>query len=690
MNIKSYILPGMIALGCMAFPTACTDDFEEVNSNPNKIYKVDLGDVWSGTVKRSMDFFSEVNYNRLFNFSRSIIVQYSTNPSQDTGDSYFKKFYVEIMRDLVALERRYSENPEDFGTRLAVIKTWKSYCYYMMASLYGPVPMSDAISDGSDNKRYYAYDSEKDIYTAILKDLDEAYVLFENGSSTEALEMDPVYGEGGSGAPDLGKWKKFANSLRLNVAMHVRNLDEELARENALDALGRDLFTSNDDNVNLRYGTMLENSSSWYYQRFIYNQTSFSQSQYPAMSEYLYIYLASFKDPRLEAMFLKSNAKNPSSSSNMYVYTDTITRPHVCGTNSRLTDTYCADNKKHLADGLNEFRRDTLVVEATAPYVPFCELNSLPTGWEWANNPADANGTRFTDPLWRYQGEYNPSFIQDRFVDETSSLTLLSYADVCFLKAEAELAFRHNTGAARDAYEAGIRAAMERVGVTDYADYMNRDGVKWGTSYKGFHDRRMLYQASISGAEGEEGLLEQVYKQRWIGDVMMPLEQWNMERRTRAMNFPPFFLQNASVSVDGINSTYNYWTERLIYPNAEHIKNAAACAEGIAKLQASSPFFRTEREGDNIFTTLGFAAKIPGIETADDTWGRSHTIFPRLEYWHNMWGTTYDEVVENAIAYTGNSNATLALGLIKFKILSKKVYPTPDMPEIVEDEEKVD
>ena len=329
MNIKSYIIPGMIALGCMAFPTACTDDFEEVNTNPNKIYKVDLGDVWSGTVKRSMDFFSEVNYNRLFNFSRSIIVQYSTNPSQDTGDSYFKKFYVEIMRDLVALERRYSENPEDFGTRLAIIKTWKSYCYYMMASLYGPVPMSDAISDGSDNKRYYAYDSEKEIYTAILKDLDEAYVLFENGSSTEALEMDPVYGEGGSGAPDLGKWKKFANSLRLNVAMHVRNLDEELARENALDALGRDLFTSNDDNVNLRYGTMLENSSSWYYQRFIYNQTSFSQSQYPAMSEYLYIYLASFKDPRLEAMFLKSNAKNPSSSSNMYVYSDTITRPHV-------------------------------------------------------------------------------------------------------------------------------------------------------------------------------------------------------------------------------------------------------------------------------------------------------------------------------------------------------------------------
>ena len=688
MKIKSYILPAFLALGCTIFSTGCTDDFEEVNTNPNKVYNVDLGDVWSGTVKRSMDFFSEVNYNRLLNFSRSIVVQYNTNPGQDTGDSYYKKFYVEIMRDLMALERRYSENPDDFGTRLAIIKTWKSYCYYMMASLYGPVPMSDAISDGSENKRYYAYDSEKEIYTAILKDLEYAYTLFENGSSVDPLEMDPVYGVDGTGTPDLVKWKRFANSLRLNVAMHVRNLDEDLSRENALDALSKELFTSNADNVDLRYGTMLENSSSWYYKRFIYNQTSFQQSQYPALGEYLYIYLASFKDPRLEAMFLKSNAKNPSPTSNMYVYTDTITRPHECGSNSRLTDTYCADNKKHKEDGLNAFRRDSLVIEVTTPYVPLSELNSLPTGWQWANNPADANGTRFTDPLWRYQGEYNPSFIQDKYVDETSALTLLTYSDVCFLKAEAELLYNHNQGAARIAYEDGIRAAMERVGVVDYSDYMNHDGVKWATSYKGFHDRRMFYQATISGANGEEGLLEQVYKQRWLADIMMPLEQWNMERRTRALNFPPYFLSNSSVSVDGINSTYNYWTERLIYPNAEHIKNALACSEGIAKLQAVSPLVRSEREGDNIFTSLGIAKKIPDYETADDRWGRPHTIFPRLEYWHHQWGATYDEVVENAKAYTGNSNATLALGLIKFKINSKKVYPTPDMPEIEEDEEE--
>ena len=687
MNIKSIIMPGLLALGTLMVPVACTDDFEEINTNPNKVYNVDLGDVWSGTVKRTMDLLSEVSYNRLFNFSRSIITNFNTSPGQETGDSYFKKFYVEIMRDLVKLERNYEKNPADYGTRLAIIKTWKSYCFYMMASIYGPIPMSDAISDGSENKRYYAYDSEEEIYTAILADLAEADRLFENGAAAEALEMDPVFGADGAGAPDMTKWRRFANSLRLNVAMHVQNLNPELARTNALEAMSGELMRSNDDNVVLRYGTMLENSSSYYYTRFIYNQTSFQQSLYPALSEWLYIYFATLDDPRLQAMFEKSNAKSPNPTANMYVYTDTITRPHVCGTNSRQTDSYCADNKKHKADGLNEFRRDTLVIEVTTPYVPMAELAGMPTGWEWGNNPADGNHTRFSDPLYRYQGEYNPSFIKEEYVGETSFLVLLSYADVCFLKAEAEIIFNHDIGAARTAYEDGIRAAMTRVGVTDYNDYMQQDGVRWGTSVKGYHDRRVLYQATIGVAGGDEGLLDQIYKQRWLGDVMMPLEQWNMERRTRAFNLPPYFLSNASVNVDGANSTYNYWTERMIYPNAEHIKNGAACTEGIGKLQQASPYFRTERGGDNIFTTLGFAKAIPGIENADETWGRGRNVYPRLEYWHQQWGATYDEVVENAKKYTGNNNATLALGLIKFKINSKKVYNTPDMPEIEEDED---
>lgn len=690
MKKKSFIYSLLASVVALAPLASCTDDFEEVNTNPNKIYNVELGDVWAGTVKRSMDLFSEANYNRLLNFSRSIIVQYSTNASQDTGDGYFKKFYIEILRDLVKLEREYSKDTETYASRLAIIKTWKSYCFYFMTSMYGPIPMSDAISDGSDNKRYYAYDSEDQIYTAILNDLTEAYELFgkDGGNNVaDAMDMDPVFGVEG-GKPDIDKWRRFCNSLRLNIAMHIQNLNPELSRSMALEAMNGDLIQSNDGNVNLRYGTMLEKSASWYYNRFIYNRQAFKQSEYPAMSEYFYIYLASFDDPRLPKYFHKSN-ELATGNEPQYVFQDTITREHKCFSRSGSDYSTCPNYKKHQADGFNKFRRDSIVIEVTAPYVPFCELAGCPTSYEWGTIPGDQNNTRYVDPLWKYNGEYNPSFIQEEFVNETSALTLLTYADVCFLKAEASILYKGDVGAAKAFYEEGIMASMTRHGVTDYAAYLNHDGIKWGTSYKGYHDRRMFYQAKIEGARGNEGYLEQIYKQRYFADIMMPLEQWNMERRTRALDFPPFFLSRATTNVDGVNDTYNYWTERLVYPNAEHIKNGAACAEGVAKMQAASPYARGERSGDNVFTHLAFAKKVPGIENADAVWGAHRFIYPQLEYFHNMWGSTYDEVLASAKEYTGESVASFALGKIKYKWLrTHSIYPTPDMPVIEEDEDE--
>lgn len=694
----SYLLLGTIMAGAAGF-SSCTDDFEEVNTNPNKIYDVELGDVWSGTVKRTADALAEANYNRLLNFSRSAIVQFATNPSQDTGDSYFKKFYVDILRDLVKMERSIDamSDPTAFSHRLAMIKTWKSYCYYILASMYGPIPMSDAISDGSENKRYYKYDSEKEVYTQILADLTRASELFNvtGANIASPVSGDPIYGGESNGAPDVTKWKKFCNSLRLNIAMHVQNIDIELARENALAALDSELFTSNADNAELKFGTIEEQSNSYYYTRFIYNNTSFSKSTYPAIGEYYFIYMTSYNDPRLPKLVKKSGEMRKGAEK-AYVFTDTITRPHMCFNKETTDKTYgkvakCSDYKKHQADGYNIYRRDSLIVEYTADYVPLNELNESVYGWEWdIIDPTGSNQIRFTDPLsgGMSSGQYGPSFVQDRFVDQTATMTFLTYADVCFLRAEACLLFKNDAGSAKDAYESGIRASMEQYGVTDYNTFMNQPGVKWGTSYEhAHHDRRMLYQANILGANGTDGLFEQIYKQRYLADFFNGLEEWNLERRTRALNFPPYFANNGSSQVQGVGTTYNYWTERFIYPQSEISKNPTGYYEGVDLLKNNSPYARPERWNDNVFTHLAFSKKTPGIEKADETWGY-RKIRPRLEYFHNMWGSTYEEVVESAkaryIEQNGKNpaNNTAALTSISYALRGVYcTYDTPDMPE---------
>lgn len=694
----SYLLLGAIFAGSVGL-SSCTDDFEEVNTNPNKIYDVELGDVWAGTVKRTADALAEANYNRMLNFSRSAIVQFATNPSMETGDSYFKKFYVEILRDLVKMERTIEgkEDPSTYAHRLAMIKTWKSYCYYILASMYGPVPMSDAISYGTENKRYYKYDSEKEVYTQILADLTKASELFNQTdvNMADPVSGDPIYGADGYGSPDVTKWKKFCNSLRLNIAMHVQNIDMELARENALAALKSDLFTSNLDNAEVKFGTLEEQSNSYYYTRFIYNNTSFSKSTYPAMGEYYFIYMTSYDDPRLPKL-VKKSGEMKKGAEKAFVFTDTITRPHQCFSKETTDKFYgkvpkCSNYKKHQEDGYNIYRRDSLIVEYTADYVPLNELNESVYGWEWdVIDPSGSNQTRFTDPLsgGLSGGQYGPSFVQDRFVDQTATMTLLSYADVCFLRAEAELLFNNNPGNAQSAYEEGIRASMDQYGVSDYAAFMNQDGVKWGTSYENaHHDRRMLYQANILGANGPEGKLEQIYKQRYLADFFNGLEEWNLERRTRAMNFPPYFANNGSSNVQGVGTTYNYWAERFIYPQSEISKNPTGYYEGVDILKNNSPYARPERWNDNVFTHLAFSKKVPGIENADETWGY-RKIRPRLEYYHNMWGATYEEVVESAkVRYeelNGKTpaNNTAALTSISYALRSLYcTYDTPDMPE---------
>ena len=57
---------------------------------------------------------------------------------------------------------------------------------------------------------------------------------------------------------------------------------------------------------------------------------------------------------------------------------------------------------------------------------------------------------------------------------------------------------------------------------------MAQEGIAWGTSHKGFYDTRKLMTADINGANGTDGQLEQIYKQRWFADFLDGLPGvWN-------------------------------------------------------------------------------------------------------------------------------------------------------------------
>jgi hypothetical protein len=659
MKIKKTIYTILSSLILLGAVNGCTDDFEEINKDPNKLYSVDFNYIFPGTVYRTMNNLSELNFNYLLTYSRYAVIQAFCGPRQDEGDGFYNRFYVQILRDIEKIDQEY-EGKEGFENRLAVVKTWKAYIYYTMASMYGSVAMSDAMLT-EENKIEYKYDTEEEVYRQILALLDEAIALYNPQTlyATDVLSPDPVFGEGGS----TTKWRKFANTMRLNIALHMQNLTPETAGEYARKAMEHEdwLISSNSENVAPRYGSNVNADVSYYYNRLLKGIESgannFDQTIYPGMGEYFATYLFTFNDPRKEVYFEATNAY-AGAADKPFLFSDTITRPHIC---ARTGADKCENYAEHQADGLNNLRRDSITAQYTVPSVPLSELPYMAFHWE-AEYVSSTSTERKSDPLLSLSSRYNPSYVKKSFLEKESALPVLSYADACFMKAEAKIRYGAGQSSAEQYYNEGINASFAQYGVTaKAADYLKQDGVKWNTSQSGFSDRRGLYTAQINGQGGDENHLEQIYKQRYFAGYFNFLEAWNLERRTRALSFPPFLSSGTSGSVEGTNSTYNYSMERFIYPRTELSQNRTQYEIAIENLRTVSPFFREDRWGDNIFTSLGFSKKNPDLETAEAKYVGNKRINFHAGYFVHTYGATFEEMLARAKAMTGETNDTKAL-----------------------------
>jgi hypothetical protein len=603
-----------------------------------------------------MNTIGDLNYNTLLNYSRYGVVQAFNSPTEPSGSNYYEAFYVRILRDIEITERAI-KGKEGYENRTAVIKTWKAYVYYILASLYGGIIMQDAIDNPSENKNAYKYDTELEAYTQILNLLDDACDLYNPNTmfSADKIAPDPVFR---SPVADFAKWRKFANTLRLNIAMHVQNLSPELSEKHAKEAMSNEdwLIKSTDEIVAPQWGVDKSMDVSFYYDRVldkIENGTALSATTYPALSEYFALYLFSYKDPRIQIYAEPSN-RYGTAATKPYLHTDTVTRIHVCSKKD------CPEFDIHQGDGLNSKRRDSILVQYSVPYVPLCELPYRASQWEAAFIPGSST-VRYKDPLEGMPDRFNVSFVNENYLKKDAKMILCSWADACFLAAEAKIIYNVGAKSAQEYYEDGIRASFAQYGLSAHVEaYMNQDGVKWNTDGYGFTERRGFYKADIKGAGGNENHLEQIYKQRYIAGFFNCLEAWNLERRTRVLQYPPFFTSGIP-SVEGGNSTYNYFTERFVYPLSEISKNKVEYYKAVDNLQSSSPYPLPWRWGDNIFTSLAFAKKDPGVETAEAKYVGNLQIVYNATYFNKMYGKSYEEIVVKAKEMSGETNETKAL-----------------------------
>ncbi|MBQ4405488.1 MAG: SusD/RagB family nutrient-binding outer membrane lipoprotein [Bacteroidales bacterium] len=255
-NILKYAIVPLIAVGA----AACTD-LDELNENPNRPQTVPSHMVMNGAEKFTMDHIYDVWFSgrQCLPYSQQIGQRnyteedrYRVRPS--VNNDYFSYLYIALNNYQNVID--LNTDPETAATnsafganqnQIAAARIMKVWVFDVITDTWGAVPYNEALKLVSDDKVYAKYDSQKDIYAALIKELTEAAAQIDENEP--AFTSGDVIFDG-----DASKWKKFANSLKCRLAVHLSKVDPQWKTYIA-EALQGGVMESNDDAAKFTYST---------------------------------------------------------------------------------------------------------------------------------------------------------------------------------------------------------------------------------------------------------------------------------------------------------------------------------------------------------------------------------------------------------------------------------------------------
>ncbi len=249
-------------LTCALLIVGCTQNFEEINTDPNRPENVNpgviLGQMQYRIVNNSVTAARNLTHELMqvdaprASTSGLGVHRYVINPGAGVWNGFYQNL-TDIQDIYNIAERQREVNYQ------AIALVYKAWAASMLTDLYGDVPFSEAIKAVESNFTP-RFDKQKDIYVQILKDLETANGLFDD---TKILTFggDLVYNANVlTGGKNVGiqRWKKFANSLRLRLLLRTLKRDGELNVKEQITAILADpvknpVFVANAEEAIFRY-----------------------------------------------------------------------------------------------------------------------------------------------------------------------------------------------------------------------------------------------------------------------------------------------------------------------------------------------------------------------------------------------------------------------------------------------------
>lgn len=286
--------------------TACDEEFEEINTNPDKVTEIDAEYLFANaTLKTLRDGISELQFTFGAQFghlyvgrnNRIFIDRYFDYFESDSYKSVFNNFYQGPIRLLEETKRlTQPDGEQENEVRYAMAQLMAMVNYARLADNFGAVPYHQG-GVGQTGVLFPEYDSVEEIYTSMLNELEGIIALLANANPEMGFpKADPLFDN------DLEKWSRFANSFRLRLAMRIRFKAPNLANPIIEKCFTLPLIVNNSQNAwNENQDSDIGEFSNPIYGSYNYWQWG--------MSEHLINKLKATQDPRLP-VFAKPNILN--------------------------------------------------------------------------------------------------------------------------------------------------------------------------------------------------------------------------------------------------------------------------------------------------------------------------------------------------------------------------------------------
>ena len=357
-TMRNLTITGILLL--LFVVIACTDNFEEINTDPTSVTDVPPEMLFTrGIVYGALRYdvyqrAKDLHGNRYSQYFANTQTGWGTD-RYETNQDWLTRLWTSSYSDFginnaEAIQK--TEDDPDLANLNAQARIWHAFTMHRVTDFFGDVPFSEAFQEDLRP----VYDTQEDIYNHMLEDLRDAVDQLDEGLEYRTGDADVLFHD------DLDQWRRFGNSLRLRLAMRIAYADPDLAREHVTDVLNTGLvITSNNQNAFLETdpggGTgdlVHENPMYWV---FSFDEYRVSEKMIDRLTEY--------DDPRLE-IFARPNV-----------------RRQFAGLPNGLSDSQLGDHpdRNYSTHGAVFVQQETPVPFITYAEVKFLEAEAALRGW---------------------------------------------------------------------------------------------------------------------------------------------------------------------------------------------------------------------------------------------------------------------------------------------------------------------